>query len=133
MNSLSWLIYLADVADALDWYLDVAWFIAFIVTACTLLAGAIMAGDDDADPSPEDWKTWRRILTGAVGVVAFSTVFGAIVPQKETLYAIAASEMGEEIVTSNTANKALNGINAWLDKQIEGEETPEAKEKKDGE
>lgn len=128
MNSLSWLIYLADVADGVDWYLDVAWFISFLLVAGGLIVGCAMAGEENDPPGPEHWKTWRRVVTGAIAVLGFSTLFGAVVPAKETVYAIAASEMGEKLIKTDTANKALNGVNAWLDKQIKGEEAPTKKE-----
>jgi hypothetical protein len=46
-----------------------------------------------------------------------------LIPAKETVYAIAASEIAEEVVTDprvlQTTNKAFAAVDAWLDKQLE--------------
>lgn len=39
-------------------------------------------------------------------------------PSKDTVYAIAASEMGESVLKSETGSLATQALNAWLKKQI---------------
>jgi hypothetical protein len=48
----------------------------------------------------------------------YSLGLAAFVPSKDALYAITASEMGEEILNSNIGSKAQQAIEAWIDKQI---------------
>ena len=59
----------------------------------------------------------RASVWGGVSAIAL-VVVSLAVPSKDTVYAIAASEVGEEIVKSETAGKAVKALNAWLDKQI---------------
>lgn len=119
MNTLSWLIYLADVAGDIDSLL------AFISLAATFflilwVCAAFVMFDEG---SPEDWKVWRRLGGFALLPIFFgSVILGALVPAKTTVYAIAASEMGEKALSTETGNKAFKALNAWLDRQIEGEE-----------
>ena len=42
----------------------------------------------------------------------------AAIPGKDTMYAIAASEMGEKILKTETAGKVQQALSAWLDAQI---------------
>ncbi len=134
MNSLSWLIYLADIVGKLQ---GVSWaFFAFLI----LIAGIIFLSTtvNVADDIPSKWSRnynentvypspsaegWKKVK-----YFVFPTLFAAflavITPASSTIYAIAASEMGEEILKSETASKAQKALNAWLDKQIE--DKPEA-------
>lgn len=114
MNDLSWLIYLADVSDNVDTFL---WLLMVLSVAGGLLWAVIgMGGDDFSGP---EWAAWRR--TGAFLLLPcflLGLLVGSIVPAKDTVYAIAASEMGETVLKSETGNKAVGALNAWLDRQI---------------
>jgi hypothetical protein len=119
MNTLSWLIYLADVSDSIDWLLDALAFLSILGGAAWAIVG--IATSDDCD-KPSDWRVWRRI-GGLVLAPAFlfGVVGGAVVPETETVYAIAASELGESALKSNTGSKAIAALNARLDRQIANE------------
>lgn len=119
MNELSWLIYAADVAGDAN---AVCAFIFYggcaalaIYSVFKGIAKAItyeFGGDDPVTPSVA--KVGKALLlpvviAGAIGVIA---------PGRETLYAIAASEMGERVIESETAGKAVAALNVWLDRQI---------------
>jgi hypothetical protein len=126
MNGLSWLIYLADVADNLDNLLS-------FMQGAGLVGGVILGiaafvGADEMEA--KDWATWRRVAF-RLTLPAFLTgaLVGSVVPSKETIYAIAASEMGEEVL-DGTEGRAMKALNSWLDRQIAGEEAPAPTEKK---
>lgn len=120
MNSLSWMIYIADVTDNLDWVFSTL-FLVSIIAGIVCIAFGIGMKDEHSDPSPDDWKMWRRAVTWTVIAFFGATIIGSVIPSKETIYAIAASEMGERALQTPTAGKAFKALDAWLDRQIAGE------------
>lgn len=140
MNNLSWLLYLAGV---LGNFAGLAiWLGVGIAIASGISFGCWIAFDGDSkkqydcyyDKSETSEKYKRFVLdrdhdrkvakgffrTAVTGSVIFPLlwVFAAAVPPKETIYAIAASEMGEELMKTPTATKAVKALDAWLDKQL---------------
>lgn len=117
MNDLSWLLYAADVCDNLDWLFFLCMLIAVIGGFMWCFVGCAMAADHN--PAVEDWKTWRKVGWGLLlPAFFFGCIMGSIVPSKETVYAIAASEMGEKALNTQTGNKAVKALDSWLDRQI---------------
>lgn len=133
MNSLSWLIYLASLSGSASSLFS---FMAFMgAVACVI--GAILSvlwtdgGGYNGDIKIKGYEEMRargKVLsrTGLMMLVGFGSV-ATVLPGKDTIYAIAASEIGERIITDETvkglaadSTKALQG---WIRKQIE----PEAK------
>jgi len=122
MNSLSWLIYLADVADNLDWFFFIVMLLSILGGIIWLIVGLGMA---DTGAGSDDWRTWRKSGLLLIPLFFFGVVLGSIVPGKETVYAIAASEMGERAMNTQTFGKATQALNRWLDKQIQPEKESE--------
>lgn len=125
MNALSWLIYLADVAEEINGIGGAAVVVSFLVGIALLICfivGGVMTMDayDDEDrakakgPRVFGVKAAKIILPWCAAMVLLATV----VPSKETIYAIAASQLGEQVIKSETAGKAIDALNAWLDRQI---------------
>ncbi len=120
MNQLSWLIYAADVAggvNSLCGFVFCGGLVALaIYSVCKGIAfmTSMDFGDDNPPVTPSiatvGKKLWLPVvLAGAVGTFT---------PSSATIYAIAASEMGERVLTSPTATKAVKALDAWLDKQV---------------
>ena len=107
MNDLSWLLYAADVAGQLN---AVAGFVAVVGGVSGFFASVVMS-DGNPTQSRKTFKTTAIV----VSILALITI---VTPSRDTLYAIAASEVGEEALKSETAGKALDAINAWLDRQL---------------
>lgn len=104
MNTLSWLIYFADIVSNLQGLLTT---IAVIMgTACVIAIGPIEI-------------PIKRVRLWIV-VAALVSVIAALLPSKNTVYAIAASELGEQVLVSNTGKKAVAALEAWLDAQVKG-------------
>jgi len=125
MNTLSWLIYAAGISG------NLAGYAMFGVIACVIwFVGLQMAAQHAADFHKDADATLRRRLSmkSFPFAVAFA-IISSVIPSKETVYAIAASEMGERAIATPTGGKAVKALNAWLDKQIEDE--PEPKPDKD--
>lgn len=123
MNSLSWMIYAADVAGGLDSTIATAAGITFAAgLCCTAAAGWYNICADDAD---------RAIRNALIRVATFRfmpacaalAIMASVIPSQSTIYAIAASEMGEDVLNSETGSKAMQALDAWLDRQIAGEPT----------
>lgn len=119
MNQLSWLIYLADVSGELGWIFGTIFVVSVIVF---IISGAFTPPlSSGSGVTEEQWSIWRKFLFGSLAAFFGSAFLGAIVPERETVYAIAASELGEEVVKSETAGKAMTALNNWLDAQISEE------------
>lgn len=126
MNSISWMIYAADVCGSISGILT-----ASGVGAIAAMVGAgvgLLAADgracswQDKDEIKERDKKIRGACTkilrwGPVFALGCWTV-AAVIPSKSTIYAIAASESMESVARSQTGQKALKALDAWLDQQI---------------
>lgn len=120
MNELSWLIYAADVAGDANIVCSFIFYAGFIALPIyALVKGAARAFNYDFHPDPVTPSI--ASLGKALWLpVVIAGVIGVAVPSSGTLYAIAASEMGEKVLNSETGGKAVEALNAWLDRQIAG-------------
>jgi len=134
MNNLSWMIYLAELSGS------VSGFLTFLAIASAVVAIASIAGWlstmgnpycwswDDKDMKIADHKRvhhqLRRIAPRAAVALLVFGLTSTFLPSKGTVYAIAASEMGEQLLDTPTAGKAVKALDAWLDRQIAGDTPP---------
>lgn len=112
MNALSWLLYLADVAGTAK----VVFSVGLIAAAFALLFASLFYGIESEGPSVP-----LRAAARWWPAIALSFAVVIITPSRETIYAIAASEMGEAALSSQTGGRAVEALNAWLDRQIAGQ------------
>jgi hypothetical protein len=112
MNSLSIMLYLADVSASLSIILAICGMMLFGIAAARTMAAWV---DDTCDGALRHFFGVASKCTLPLLIVA------ALLPSKTTIYAIAASETSEEILASPTAGKAVKALNVWLDRQIEGQ------------
>jgi hypothetical protein len=110
MNQLSWFLYFADVVSGLGLTLGM---LSFVCLFAGLVWLAIRVETEQARP---------LILPIRLLIAAFPVglLLANVIPGKNTMYAIAASELGEQVVTSDTGKKVASALEAWLDKQLEG-------------
>lgn len=108
MNSLSWFLYWADVLPTIahgmagiSLFGMVLWglFCVYMFIACD--------------------KKWPLIF---IPVFLVMMLISGLIPRKDTLYAIAASELGEEALKSNLGKKATQAIEQWIDTQLKPKE-----------
>lgn len=102
MNSLSWILYFAGVADNLQTIFIILGLIAG-VCAITMGIPAVAEGY---------FKPWVLFLP------TIPLILACIIPSKETMYAIAVSEMGEDVYKSALGQKAAKALEAFIDKQL---------------
>lgn len=117
MNQLSWLLYAADVASSINFAFAAVFIICLIVTVICFL------GTFEADQQEWAWPVFKRF--GLYTFLFF--LVAAPIPSKDTIYAIAVSEMGEQALATPLAGKATKALEAWLDKQIAGDDETEDK------
>ena len=132
MNALSWLLIWADVLPGLSTALCIAAWMLFIpIAALMFFASVDFFGDAEYNTDGTARNNGAvialrirnsRALRRALVVLPILWLVSFLVPDdKETYYAIAASELGEEVIKSPTAGKAIKALDSWLDKQISPE------------
>jgi len=128
MNNLSWMIYLADVAGSVSTVttiLAVGAGMGGVVSVVAIAAKTDFDNIGERNKRPclaTGWKAGKGFFPVAIAAALVSS----ILPGRDTVYAIAASEMGEQMLHTPTAGKAVKALDAWLDRQI-AEPKPESK------
>ena len=140
MNSLSWLLYLAGVSGNFTALFGWVGLLIIIGGVGMFYNSVAFKADSQSDIEPrygmtEDGAYFKQRKADKESALQTSKslgfwgkfciitalvmwILGAALPSKETVYAIAASEMGEELLKTPTAAKATKALDAWLDKQI---------------
>lgn len=129
MNDLSWIIFWADVAPQISNAICYIAFLLMIITGFIAIIGLSDSFGDaryNSDNQPENSDARLAIRCRKLWFlpVLFLTLWVSsfMVPSdKETYYAIAASEVGEEILKTPEVGKARQALNNWLDEQITDE------------
>lgn len=133
MNKLSWFLYLADAFSSLvvlfaifgtilSAVTVVAYFARFI---CRCQRADMLMRRALNDVDILYWDTWIAIWTHLCQLkIGFALVFIAcLIPSKSTMYAITASQVGEQVIKSEAVqgltNDATRALNVWIKKQLE--------------
>jgi hypothetical protein len=115
MNWLSWLLYLAEVLS------NIGTFFATIgaTIAIFMIIAFVVALNELSGGYPDDWAELlpRKLLKWSWVPFLLLTI-SIMIPSRDTFYAIAASEVGEEAINTPTFNKARTALNRWLDRQM---------------
>jgi len=97
MNSISWFVYLAEVFQNLGISLTVCGFLGAIGAGfCALFA--FICGDEGMPSSATTLVYWA---IPAIFIACF-------IPSKTTMYAIAASQLGETVITSPEGKEMID-------------------------
>lgn len=121
MNQLSWLLYWADILPSLAILGSIAAVITLVVHVVT--GGFAKAGDPDAKAAHEATR-FARWLAPLMIVLGLSS---HLVPEKETFYLIAGSEMGETAINTPEFQKIRKVVNTYLDEALPKEEKEKEK------
>lgn len=121
MNQLSWLLYLGNVAGNVGGLLTAIGLMALVWGVIQVfLYWDTLAALRYHPEMAEKLKPGRRVLsvwlTGLLAAVLWMAA--AMCPSQNTVYAIAASQMGEQALKTPMVGKASQALEAWLDKQI---------------
>jgi hypothetical protein len=118
MNSISWFLYLIEVTSNVR-------EMATAVLVGGAIAGAalaiffpmiLMMLDGAEEPTLSHLKTVAK--TAAIGWCVAIPIF-LVTPSKNTMYAMAASEVGETMLKTEIASDATKALHQWIKKQIE--------------
>jgi len=135
MNSLSWLLYAADVSSGVDATLSAIAGLSAVGSIASGIACCIFRFSSpgfwswqDSDERERIRKQWgagasfsAKSLKVSCAILIASMAVSAVIPARGTIYAIAASEMGEKVLMTQTGDKAVKALDAWLDRQIAGD------------
>jgi hypothetical protein len=112
MNDLSVSLYWADALGSLDG-LSLAAFIIMAFVSFFTAFGVMMA-----DMTDEYRVKGLKIVRGFVLSLPVLAVLIVVTPSRETVYAIAASEMTEQALKTPIASKAMQAVEKWIDRQL---------------
>lgn len=117
MNDLSLLLWLGDISGSFSNFLTVLTMIFGILAGIATVVGLIMEGDTDYSSDNIALGIWLKKMGLRVFLPSFivAGVFSTLLPSKETVYLIAASEVGEAAVVSPTGQRAIDALNRYLD------------------
>lgn len=124
MNSLSWLLYFADILPAMATAWAVISFFALLgwclITVIRLFEGGPENTNTRENPFMQGWYTHipkiQKLLfwtATVLGIISYS------IPSKDTFYLIIASEGAEVIVTDESAKKMFKDVQSIVSLQLE--------------
>lgn len=130
MNSLSWLLYWADTLPSLATAIGVVCTLAALATGVTLIANIVSTCSmeyegDDAEKISKGTMFSRWLLPLLVTVALLTH----LVPEKQTFYLIAGSEMGQQALSTPEFEKIRKVINTYLDDALDTGEDKEEESK----
>jgi len=109
MSQLSWLIYLAGVANYIGGWATAFSILTFsmcvIITVWYVSSGRMV----DRGPPKPAWIMYPIFI--------FFLVVSTMVPSRETVLAIAASEVGQQVLTSPQAKQVGAALLNWIEEQ----------------
>lgn len=140
MNTLSLLIYFAGIVGNLGYFLTLVTVLLIVATIGSIIIWCIYHDETDSAWRPyvgdalierrkvrEQWR--KRVLNFALLAVFVGTI-NAIIPSRQTVLLIAASEMGEKILSNEKVGQVIDPsidlITTWMKN-----ETTEIKKKMD--
>lgn len=117
MNSVSWFIYVAQVSNSLGMMFVALGTIGFVVIGFFTLLASIHSSIDT------DKITIRTVPTRYFAAATAFLILGNIMPARDTMFAIAASQVGEQIVKNEAvqgiAGDATKALQQWIKRQID--------------
>ena len=110
MSSLSWLLYFSYVIPSIGVFILIVGVLLLLASIIAAIICACIHGDNSSEVyvgepkydrgqayfDQKKWKIWIKTASVALFMMFLST----LVPSERTMYMIAASEIGETIVTS---------------------------------
>lgn len=117
MNSLSWLLYLADLAGNIRNASEIGLVLIAMITPIGVVYIGIIASEGKRPPS-------RIVATFAAASIFFTALFSMaaiVTPSPATVYMIAASEAGEAVATSPQARILLESLREIIARKLKVE------------
>jgi len=112
MNTLSWLLYVADAFESLGILLGITATIGVVLVLFTAIITAFHDVNNYDGPNRGASRLkmlWIPVLAGLIACA---------IPSSNTIYMIAASEAGSAVVNSPDGREMLDGVKAIIKKKI---------------
>ena len=131
MNGLSWLIYLAGVTGTLGGFMVFITVIFGAMAAISLIVWLVSKTDHDSNGHyrgtevilqnrRDGDKAWRWFW-GFITLMIFMGSAAALVPSRQTVLLIAASQMGEQVLNHPRINQVMDPglelLTTWMQKE----------------
>lgn len=132
MNSLSWIIYVAGLVNPLGGFLAFFAVISGIFFVITMITATVFRFDDSDSSyrkysnnellnSAELSKKFRNWSFFSIIMMFVFGVSSAAIPNRETVLLIAASEIGERVITNQNVSEIVGNsaqlLNTWIQDQ----------------
>jgi hypothetical protein len=129
LNQLSLLLYWGNVAQHIGGFCVFICICLFVLGAACVVANfmsldAMNRYGTDNVQCMKDAKKGRMFSFVCLFFILIFGTISAFMPSQDTVYAIAASELGGRVLNSQTGNLADQALNAWLKRQINPPEAP---------
>lgn len=121
MNELSWLLYFADVAPRISSAFAAISILCIIAYLAINWIGNLVNTGENEHPFDihRSHELYKPIDSRLIFFLLFLFVISKAIPSdKNTYYAIAASEIGEQALKTPVVTKSFKAIETWLDKQL---------------
>jgi hypothetical protein len=115
MNSLSWLLYFAEVSSNISFTLA---FITILGAIATLIV-TLFVSIPDKHSMTDTWIVQGPKIQKALLIATIVSLVGLLFPSQDTVYLIIASESAEMIVTSDSGQKMLGDIQSIVSLKLE--------------
>lgn len=118
MNTLSWFFYLADIIGNISVFFIAGSIIMLVLSLGVALIVAIQNEDESLEPGEPGYVSPYIVKPYVIvgGIMLFISTF---IPQTETIYMIAGSELGQATIQSEVGQDIMNKLQTILDLQIE--------------
>lgn len=110
MNSLSWLLYAADALPSIAAF--AAFAAVLIGIACTIFSFMLILCHEGDNPPKFYWGTWAAPFV-------LCALLSTLIPSQETIYLIAASEIGEQVVETPEAQETFDRLQRLVDQELD--------------
>lgn len=114
MNSLSWILYFADVLSKLGNLFGAFGGVLLFVSVICIIPGFLVVWQYSSDQFLQSKRTFARIALFGVPIGFTMLMISLFIPSKETMYMIAASEVGETVMTTNDGKEIYGELKATI-------------------
>lgn len=124
MNSLSWMIYLAEVVNSLNIVLMVAFWLSLVGGILLYLIGISAGGEWLSDSAQHKVnkkvarETYRLLGKRCLIGTAIVAPLAIITPSSQTIYMISASQAGETIIKTPEAQEVFNDLKTIIKSKL---------------
>ena len=123
MNSVSWFIYTAQVAGSLGSLFCFLGGSLMFLCMCRFVFPRVVNFMDDREKKDANFLPPLPVSRAFMGLAVGFLVIGNLMPEKKTMYAIAASQIGERVASSDAvqglAGDATKALQQWIKRQID--------------